>query len=321
MHSPAGGFVRTVSAATGVMVARLLIARFLLLYVLSDVNYSSAFPRATSSVQPRAWQGGRGEQDVYGNPRPFQYMRALRPTDPMIYPNVRDQVQVESPTSYLPRSNIPTHRPMETSLLQPRAHRNYLVAKPRSFDISLRIPFAHTRDGANRPRYRPSGLIIDNSFNNPRRDHAHDPSNLGYQFSLSIPFSRGSPRPPGGQEHHGGRRHRPEKDDLGRQTEHLPVHTRPYPNQHREDHEHRDEGRLQEFAFPKPDGPEHPSRPRHPQRYVDPYSGYYNSQMNPTWNDYWWHYRGPHWGHVKHQSSDPWPNFHRSASDWHGWKR
>lgn len=242
-------------------------------------SYPCSFS-ATSSVQPRTWQGGRGEQDVYGNPRPFQYMRALRPTDPQIYPNVRNQVQVESPRSYQQRSNIPINRPMETSLVQPRAHRNNLVAKPRSFDISLRIPFAHSHDRANPPRYGPSGLTIDKSFNNPRRDHAHDPSNLGYQFSLSIPFSHGSPRPPGSQEHHGGRRHRPEKDDLSRQTEHLPVHTRLYPDQH------HDEGRLQEFAFPKPAGEEHPSRPRHPQRYADPYSGYYNFQMNPTWNNY-----------------------------------
>lgn len=107
-------------------------------------SYPCSFS-ATSSVQPRTWQGGRGEQDVYGNPRPFQYMRALRPTDPQIYPNVSNQVQVESPTSYQPRSNIPTNRPMETSLVQPRAHRNNLVAKPRSFDISLRIPFAHSQ--------------------------------------------------------------------------------------------------------------------------------------------------------------------------------
>ncbi|XP_039470252.1 uncharacterized protein LOC116327438 [Oreochromis aureus] len=149
------------------MAAWFLIARFLLLYVLNDVDYSSAIPRATSPVQPRVWQGGRGEHDVYGNPRPFQYMRALRPTDPKIYPNVRDRVKVESPRSYQPRSNIPTHRSMETSPLQPRAHRNHLVAKPRSFDLALRIPFAHSRDGANPPRYGPSGLIIDNSFNNP----------------------------------------------------------------------------------------------------------------------------------------------------------
>lgn len=91
-------------------------------------SYPCSFS-ATSSVQPRTWQGGRGEQDVYGNPRPFQYMRALRPTDPQIYPNVRNQVQVESPRSYQQRSNIPTNRPMETSLVQPRAHRNNLVAK------------------------------------------------------------------------------------------------------------------------------------------------------------------------------------------------
>ncbi|KAL4004013.1 beta-galactoside alpha-2,6-sialyltransferase (sialyltransferase 2) [Sarotherodon galilaeus] len=302
------------------MAAWFLIARFLLLYVLSDVDYSSAFPRATSPVQPRVWQGGRGEHDVYGNPRPFQYMRALRPTDPKIYPNVRDRVQVKSPRSYQPRSNIPTHRSMETSPLQDRAHRNHLVAKPRSFDLALRIPFAHSRDGANPPRYGPSGLIIDNSFNNPRRHHGHDASKLGYQFSLSVPFSHGSPRHPGGHEHHGGRQHRPEEDDLGHQREqvHVPVRPRPYPDEHHREHdrEHRDEGRPgREFAFPEPDGPERPSRPRHPQRYVDPYSGYYNSQMKPTWNDYWWHYRGPHWGHVKHPSSDPWPNFHRSASD------
>lgn len=127
-------------------------------------SYPCSFS-ATSSVQPRTWQGGRGEQDVYGNPRPFQYMRALRPTDPQIYPNVRNQVQVESPRSYQQRSNIPTNRPMETSLVQPRAHRNNLVAKPRSFDISLRIPFAHSHDRANPPRYGPSGLTIDKSFN------------------------------------------------------------------------------------------------------------------------------------------------------------
>ncbi|XP_013770161.1 uncharacterized protein LOC102212022 isoform X3 [Pundamilia nyererei] len=299
------------------MAARFLIARFLLLYVLSDVDYSSAFPGATSPVQPRAWQGGRGEHDVYGSPRPFQYMRALRPTDPRIYPNVHDQVQVQSPSSYQPRSNIPAHRPMETYPLQPQAHRNHLVAKPRSFDLSLRIPFAQSRDGANPPRYRPSGFIIDNSFNNPGRRHGHDASKLGYQFSLSVPFSRGSPHR---QEHHGGHRHRPEEADLGHQRPqvYVPAHARPHPDEqhHHREHHHRDEGRPgQVSAFPEPDGLERPSRPRHPQRYVDPYSGYYNSHMNPTWNDYWWYYHGPHWGHVKHPSSDPWPNFHRSASD------
>ncbi|XP_040894082.1 uncharacterized protein LOC121181918 [Toxotes jaculatrix] len=129
----------------------------LLVCMLSELDHSSAFPRARSSVYPETWQGlSEKPQGGYnfGNRRPLQYVQALRQAHRKLQPNIHDQFEVKtwqkpqgSSLSHAQIQNHPgvyrqTQSRIHTSLPQPPALENHLLPKPRNFEFSLKVPFA-----------------------------------------------------------------------------------------------------------------------------------------------------------------------------------
>ncbi|XP_026032618.1 uncharacterized protein LOC113027211 [Astatotilapia calliptera] len=139
------------------MAAGFLIARLLLVCLLSEVNYSSAFPRARSFVQPRVWQS-EGEEEAYNyeNCHPFYYISAQDKTlekqgrlmmapfhickqnHPIVYQKASN---LKPANPLQPRSNVATKWPKETVLPQPPPQKKYLSPKPKSYEFSLSIPY------------------------------------------------------------------------------------------------------------------------------------------------------------------------------------
>ncbi|XP_073327510.1 uncharacterized protein [Pagrus major] len=153
------------------MAAGFLITRLFVVFLLSELDYSSAFPRGRSYVHPEAWQGLRRTQEGYGygNRRPLQYIQALRQTHSKLQPNVRDQVQVRSwrkpqenslnvrshaqiqnqpipyhqtQSQYEPWSAVATKWTHEMSPSEHPPQRNHPLSTPRAFEFSLKVPFA-----------------------------------------------------------------------------------------------------------------------------------------------------------------------------------
>ncbi|XP_042352688.1 uncharacterized protein PB18E9.04c-like [Plectropomus leopardus] len=155
------------------MAAGSFVKRMLLVFLLSVLDYSSAFPRARSSVYPEAWQGVKEKQKevyVYGSRRPLHYIRALRQTHREPQPNIHVPVQIkawqkhpggslrvhnhaqiqnlpslyhQTRSPYQLWSNVATKGTQEMSILQSPLQRNHPLANPRSFEFNLKLPFAN----------------------------------------------------------------------------------------------------------------------------------------------------------------------------------
>ncbi|KAM7396282.1 hypothetical protein PAMP_019334 [Pampus punctatissimus] len=238
------------------MAARFQITSIILICFLREVNYSSAFPRARSSFHPEAWQVVREtpqEGYGYGIRRPLQYIQALRQSHRKPQPNVHGQVQAitwqkpqgsslkarshaqipnqpvlyhQTQNPYQTQPDVAPEWTQEMSPSQPLPQRNYLKSKPRprSFEFSLKIPFANVpeskdtssitkgsalnsggNDGASHSQlYRPNSIHIYSSFNSPSGSggfsakgstnkpnggqNAYDVSKPSFQLSLSVPI-------------------------------------------------------------------------------------------------------------------------------------
>ncbi|XP_044213608.1 uncharacterized protein LOC122986414 [Thunnus albacares] len=241
--------------ATGFQITSILLICF-----LSEVNYSSAFPRARSSMYPEAWQIVREtpqEGYGYGIRRPLQYIQALRQPHRNLQSNVHGQVQIitrqkpqesslsahsraqiqnqpglyhQTQSPYLTQPDVATEWTQEMSPSQPPPQRNYLQSKPRSFEFSLKVPFANfphqnkdtssitkgsalnsggSDDASYSQLYRPSSVQIQSSFNSPSGSdgfsdkgstdnpnggkNAHDVSKPSFQLSFSFPIPSPTP--------------------------------------------------------------------------------------------------------------------------------
>ncbi|CAI5668277.1 unnamed protein product [Oreochromis niloticus] len=180
------------------MAAGFLITRLLLVCLLSEVNYSSAFPRARSFVQPRLWQSEGEEEEVYNyeNCHPFYYISAQGKTSekqggfmaapihickqnhPIVYQKASN---LKPANPFQPRSNVATKWPQETILPQPPSQKMYLSPKPKSYEFSLKIPFLDF-------------LIRNDGKNSPNKKHeggndAPAVSKPGFQVSSSVSSS------------------------------------------------------------------------------------------------------------------------------------
>ncbi|XP_027147701.1 bromodomain-containing protein 4-like [Larimichthys crocea] len=233
------------------MAAGFLITRILLVFWLSEPHFSSAFPRDRSFVNPVAWHSIKKKQEGYGygNRRPLQYIQALRQTHIKLQPNIHDQdpmtawqkpqssvhshAQIQNQPSlyhqtqnpYEPRSDVSTKWTQETSQSQHPPQRNLPLAKPRSFEFNLKIPFVDSQGqsketssttkgldlnsgGYNGQSYRPSSVQIYTTFNSDSGSDgvsgegstkypnggksAHEISKPSFQLNLSVPIP---PRP------------------------------------------------------------------------------------------------------------------------------
>ncbi|CAK6969967.1 uncharacterized protein LOC121898082 [Scomber scombrus] len=181
------------------MVAGFQIISILLICFLSEVNYSSAFPRARSSMYPEAWQGVRKtSQEEYAHwiRRPLQYIQALRQTQRKLLPNVHSQDQVittrpglyhETQSPYLTRPDVANELIQKLSPPQ----RNHLPPKPRSFEFSLEVPFAKSPD--QNKEHSSIIRVGGYSTNNPdsrKNTHVSKPS---FQLSFSVPIPSRTP--------------------------------------------------------------------------------------------------------------------------------
>ncbi|KAL4004010.1 hypothetical protein ACER0C_003723 [Sarotherodon galilaeus] len=180
------------------MAAGFLITRLLLVCLLSEVNYSSAFPRARSFVQPRLWQSEGEEEEVYNyeNCHPFYYISAqdktsekqgsfmtapihiCKPNHPIVYQKASN---LKPANPFQPRSNVATKWPQQTILPQPPSQKMYLSPKPKSYEFSLKIPFLDF-------------LIRNDEKNSPNKKHeggndAPAVSKPGFQVSSSVSSS------------------------------------------------------------------------------------------------------------------------------------
>ncbi|KAM7414020.1 hypothetical protein PAMA_019036 [Pampus argenteus] len=216
--------------------------------------------KARSSIHPEVWQTVKEtpqEGYGYGIRRPLQYIQALRQSNRKPQPNVHGQVQVISwqkpqGSSLTPRRNaniqnqpvlyhqtqnpyqtqpdVATEWTQEMPPSQPLPQRNYLKPKPRSFEFSLKIPFANFPDqskdtspitkgsalnsggnnGASHSQlYRPNSIQIHSRFNSPSGSdgfsdkgstnnpngglNVHDASKPSFQLSLSVPIASPTP--------------------------------------------------------------------------------------------------------------------------------
>ncbi|CAJ1057595.1 uncharacterized protein LOC117814146 [Xyrichtys novacula] len=181
---------------------KILITRLILVFLLRELNYSSAFPRGRSSMYPKSLQREGVKQQErygYGNRRPLQYIRALRQAN-KTQSISEDQVkpsEIPEENSLMARSFAPIqnqahlsyqtqnlHQPWseETSPLTQQNGRS--LFEPRSFELNLKLPFANlpnpskdkdlqtkgaglsseVKDGQ---LYRPTGVQIFSSFNSP----------------------------------------------------------------------------------------------------------------------------------------------------------
>ncbi|XP_074533935.1 uncharacterized protein LOC141796612 [Halichoeres trimaculatus] len=148
---------------------KFLFQRVLLVFLLKELNYSSAFPRGRSSTSPESGQAEKEKQKAgygYGNRRPLHYIRALRQANATS--STDDQVQAiplaeieESPLmlrSFAPIQNQlhPSHPVQNVNQPQPGTkmiqetsptlsaqQRNQLTLRPRNFEFNLKLPFAN----------------------------------------------------------------------------------------------------------------------------------------------------------------------------------
>lgn len=183
-------------------------------------------------MYPAAWQGVRKtsqEKHAHWIRRPLQYFRALRQTKRKQQPNVhgQDPVITTRPGLYHQTQSPYLTRPDDANKLIQRLsppERNHLQPQPRSFEFSLRLPFANlpdqnketssiTRGGKNdglgdSQLYRPTSVQIQSSFNMPfgsdgfsdkgstnnpdggKNTHVSKPS---FQLSLSVPIPSRTP--------------------------------------------------------------------------------------------------------------------------------
>ncbi|XP_047452722.1 uncharacterized protein LOC125015104 [Mugil cephalus] len=184
------------------MAARFVMTRILLVCLLSEVNYSLAFPRGASFLHPKSWQSGGGESQEllgYGNRRLIQSVESLRVSPRSWRPNIpHDQVNAEgqsTPVRFLgaPRSaRIQNQQLSDVGSRWQQAMSPHI--QPRGFDISLEIPVKESHKAF---LHEPTDFKVQSSFNMPGRPGRKSEQNLfkpSFEFGLSLPISRDLPK-------------------------------------------------------------------------------------------------------------------------------
>ncbi|XP_017284429.1 uncharacterized protein LOC108243482 [Kryptolebias marmoratus] len=141
------------------MAAGFLILRLLLFWLLSDVTHSNVWQRADSGYR-KAWQdGGKKQVPSYGHRRPLHYVRTLRQPightrtwqKPQGFMRPLGHAQMQRQMSTRGRQTFPAQTIRQRSYPAPQRsypapQRSYPLARPKSFQINLDIPFLNLED-------------------------------------------------------------------------------------------------------------------------------------------------------------------------------
>ncbi|XP_041652406.1 uncharacterized protein LOC121515615 [Cheilinus undulatus] len=206
------------------MAPEFLILRILLVFLLRELDYSSAFPIGRSLMHPEPWQ--KREVYGYGNRRPLQYIRSLRQAHRK--PSFSDQVPIQNlekpqENSLRARSfsqiqnepdlwtetqslHLPWTEQTTESTAEISAPQRTPVFTPRSFQFNLSIPFASFPDVH---KGKTSNLIVSD-FNSDVKDgtadflQSHRPTSVQISSSFNSPVAsdsvsgKGSSKDPNG---------------------------------------------------------------------------------------------------------------------------
>ncbi|KAG7234310.1 hypothetical protein INR49_005103, partial [Caranx melampygus] len=155
------------------MVTWIQLTSLLLLCLLSELDFSSAFPRARGSVYPEAWPGFEQEQQVKGFNsgirRPLQHIQALRRPHRRLQSNVHGHVpgkawqQPQGTSLYQPQSQNQSSLYRQTQNQKHSSLSQTPLTRPRSFEFNLKVPFASSTS----PPAQPTSVQLHTSFNHP----------------------------------------------------------------------------------------------------------------------------------------------------------